>query len=204
MAVDTSRQRLEKLYQRSGDRRLWGPTWVEFVSREPHRVIVQSRRRSRGLLNLVVVVGAIGLFGLYPAIGSFSMSALRGVSGWNDPWSCDGLRYRYEVARKAVGAPGFAEAYEGFHTARTSCESYADTLPSLTRAQSCQAAVRTYVRLLGRADARIAGGAPTAADAPWVVRVTRDRSRSADAVIGIDERASDERLAAAYLDSCNG
>lgn len=205
MAIDTSRERLEKVFQTARDQRLWGPTWAEFVAREPNRVIVQSRKRGRGFLNVLVAIAAIGLFGLYPAIGGFT--ALSGIGipfGWNDPWTCDGLRYRYELARNTVGTPGFVKAHEDFANARVSCERYAVALPSATRGSSCQAAVRTYLRALGRVERGAAGLDPSELDAPWVVEVMRDRGRRADAVLGIDEIEREERMAAAYLDACDG
>lgn len=200
MALDTSRERLERLYQRSGDRRLWGVTWVRFVSREPHRVIVQSQPRRRGLVNLLVAVAAIGLFGLYPAIGSFSLGSFSPRLGWKEPGSCDGLRYRYELARELVGTPGFDKAAADFTRTRSSCEQHAATLPSIARADACQGAVRTYVRALGRASGR----GPASLDAPWVVEITRDRTREVERVLGLGDLEGEERLAAAYLEACEG
>lgn len=199
MALDTSRERLEKLYQESGDRQLWGATWAHFVSREPHRVIVQSKPRRHGLLNAAVGLAAIGLFGLYPAIGSFSIGGAAARLGWKEGPNCDALRYRYEVARDLVGTPGFDKAWRDFSGTRAACEQFAAALPSTTRGEACQGAIRTYVRALGRASGRSA-----AVQAPWVVEVARQRGRAADAAIGVGELEAEERLAAAYLDACDG
>jgi hypothetical protein len=202
MAVDTSRERLERLYFSAGERRLWGRTWVGFVSREPNRVIVRSSARSQGTFKTFAAIAAVGLFGIYPAIGNFQHV---GVGfPWNDPSTCDGLRYRYEVARDALGAPKAAEARSDFLSAKNSCERHASALPSPTKSVSCSAAIRTYARALRRAEMRERDAVPIAANGTGFAASRRLFRERANDVLGIDEVESDERLGASYFDACTG
>ena len=202
MAIDTSRERLERLYLTAGERRLWGRTWAGFVHREPHRMIVHSQAKGQSLFKALAALAAVGVFGIYPAVGA--LQELGGTLGfpWSVPSTCDGLHYRYEVARDALGVPMERSARVDFDGARSSCERFASAVPSATRTVSCNAAIRTYDRALKRAERQKAG------EPPALVAGFADSRRTfrqrANEVLETDDVKADERLAVMYLDACTG
>lgn len=205
MAVDTSRERLERLYFTAGERRLWGRTWAGFVHRrEPHRVIVRSQAKGQNLFKALAALAAVGVFGIYPAVGA--LQQLGGTLGfpWSVPSSCDGLHYRYEVARDALGAPMERSARGDFNSARGSCERFASAVPSATRAVSCNAAIRTFDRALRRADRQRLGATSAGGARRGFADSRRTFRQRANEVLETDDVKSDERLAVMYLDACTG
>ena len=204
MAIDTSRERLERLYFTAGERRLWGRTWAGFVSREPHRMIIRSQAKGQNLFKALAAIAAIGVFGIYPAVGA--LQRLGGTLGfpWSVPSTCDGLHYRYEVARDALGAPLERSARGDFNGARSSCERFASAVPSATRAVSCNAAIRTYDRALRRAGRQKLGPAPALDTGSGFADSQRTFRQRANEVLETDDVKADERLATMYLDACTG
>jgi hypothetical protein len=166
-------------------------------------VIVRSQPRSRAALKTFAALAAVAIFGIYPAVGALRQGTTFGFP-WSDPSTCDGLRYRYEVAREALGAPKEAAARADFASARSSCERYASSLPEAPRSVSCHAAIRTYLRAFRRAEQRI--GTPLPAEerqTGWVGASRTLRSR-ANEILDVDEVRADESQAAAYFDACVG
>ena len=204
MAIDTSRERLERLYFTAGERRLWGRTWAGFVNRDPHRVIVRSQAKGQNLFKALAAIAAVGVFGIYPAVGA--LQQLGGTLGfpWSVPSTCDGLHYRYEVARDALGAPMERSARGDFDGARSSCERFAGAVPSATRAVSCNAAIRTYDRALKRAERQKVETVPALGARGGFADSRRTFRQRANEVLDTDDVKLDERLAVMYLDACTG
>ncbi|MGH7803349.1 MAG: hypothetical protein ACREQJ_03305 [Candidatus Binatia bacterium] len=173
------------------------------MTREPHRVIVRSQAKGQGLLKGLAAIAAVAIFGIYPAVGA--LQQIGGTLGfpWSAPSTCDGLRYRYEVARDAIGAPKAGAARGDFTSARSSCERFVSVVPSASRTVSCNAAIRTYERALRRVERQKLGVASAEPLGGFAGASRTFRSR-ANEVLGTDDVQADERLANMYLDACTG